>query len=177
MGGMNTQCFSQKPKMMMPFRFSQLVLIWFFVASCSSDLQVSADYDKTVDFDSYKSFFFLPWDAENSKLINEIDQYLLTNAVKGQMIDRGYAYGENAGDMAISLFIVLEDKSSTTAYTNHYGGYGYGGYYYGPGWGWGGRICDHNLLYVSLLKGHAGYRCFRYHNQKTHVAECCFQDR
>ena len=91
----------------MPFRFSQLVLIWFFVASCSSDLQVSADYDKTVDFDSYKSFFFLPWDAENSKLVNEIDQYLLTTAVKGQMIDRGYAYGENAGDMAISLFIVL----------------------------------------------------------------------
>ncbi|MEZ5148397.1 MAG: hypothetical protein R2759_15355 [Bacteroidales bacterium] len=42
------------------------------------------------------------------------------------------------GDLVVTLYIVIADKSETTAHTTNmgYGGY-YGGYYgYGPGWGW-----------------------------------------
>ena len=39
--------------------------------------------------------------------------------------------------MDITLFIVVDQKTSVTAYTNYYGG-GYGGYHrYGGGWGGG----------------------------------------
>ena len=51
-------------------------------------------------------------------------------------------YVEKGGDMIVTLFIVVEQKTSTTATTTSMGG-GYGGYYggyygYGPGYGWGG---------------------------------------
>jgi hypothetical protein len=41
--------------------------------------------------------------------------------------------------MVVSLFIVAEQKTSTTAHTNHYnmGGYGYGGFGYYGGMGMG----------------------------------------
>ena len=40
--------------------------------------------------------------------------------------------------MDVSLFIVVDQKTSTTAYTNYYGGGGYGRYSrYGGGWGYG----------------------------------------
>jgi hypothetical protein len=42
---------------------------------------------------------------------------------------------KNNGDMVVSLFVVVDQKTSTTAYTNHYG---MGGYGYGPRWGWYG---------------------------------------
>jgi hypothetical protein len=50
---------------------------------------------------------------------------------------RGLTYVESGGDLVVTLFFVVEDKTSTTMSTDHYGGY-YGGHYgYGPGWGWG----------------------------------------
>ena len=106
------------------------------LVSCSSDLQIETDMDKDADFDNYSSFFFLPWNEENSKIINPVDRDILMNQVKVQLMDRGHAYNEERGDLAVSLFVVLEDKSSTSAYTSHYSGYGYGPY--NPGWGWGG---------------------------------------
>ena len=47
---------------------------------------------------------------------------------------------ESGGDLVVTLFIVIQQKTQTTASTSGYGGYGgyYGGYYgYGPGYGWG----------------------------------------
>jgi len=111
------------------------ILILIIVTGCS-DFKVNADYDKEVDFNSYKSFSFLQWNKENSSLINELDQQRLLNAVKSEMMDRRYAYHEEGGELAVSLYIVLDQQSGTTAYTSYYGGYGGG--YYSPGWGWGG---------------------------------------
>ncbi len=60
---------------------------------------------------------------------------------------RGVKVVEGDADIIVSLFIVSEQKTQTTAHTTGmggmYGGYGgyrgYGGYYnYGPGYGWGG---------------------------------------
>ena len=54
---------------------------------------------------------------------------------------RGVSIVERDGDIVVSLFIVVDQKTGTTAYTNHYGAGGpygyYGGFGYGAGWGWG----------------------------------------
>jgi hypothetical protein len=51
---------------------------------------------------------------------------------------RGLTYVESGGDLVVTLFFVVQDKTSVTYDTDHYGGGYYGGYYgYGPGWGWG----------------------------------------
>ena len=50
---------------------------------------------------------------------------------------RGMTYDESNPDVGITLYIVIENKTSTTAYTNYNGGMGYGMGRYG-GWGYGG---------------------------------------
>ncbi|MCK5279364.1 MAG: DUF4136 domain-containing protein, partial [Cyclobacteriaceae bacterium] len=43
---------------------------------------------------------------------------------------------EENGDIAVTLFVVIDQKSSITGYSNYYGGAGYG--YRRGAWGWGG---------------------------------------
>ena len=52
-------------------------------------------------------------------------------------------YTKDNGDLIVTLYIVTEKKTQTTASTDYHGGYGggygYGRHYgYGPGWGYGG---------------------------------------
>ena len=111
-----------------------IALTLLMLMGCSS-LKVSYDYDKDVDFTKFKSYTMLPWNPELNKIVNELDKNRLLAAIKSEMNARGLEYKESGGDLAVSIFIVLENKTSVTAYNNYYGGYG-AGYRYG-GWGWG----------------------------------------
>ena len=118
-------------------------LIIVFLASCSS-VQVTNNWDKKVDFKQFKTFSMYPWDKQNDKIINSYDRETITNAIKSEMERRGYKYVEKDGDLIVSNFVTLQNKTDYQAYTNHYGGYaGYGGgwgYYGSPwavGYGWG----------------------------------------
>lgn len=104
--------------------------------SCSS-IKVVTDVDKTVDFSSYKTFSFLGWQDDSDKILNDMDKKRLHEAFKKEFDARGMQYLEENGDIDISLFIVVDQKTSTTAYTNYYGShYGRYGRYRG-GWGYG----------------------------------------
>ncbi len=110
------------------------------LASCEA-MKVTSDLDPTVDFNKHKTYNVLPWDRDQSELINEFDQKRILNSVHAQMLARGYEKAESGSDISVSTFLLLNEKEQTTAYTNHYnmGGYGYyGGFgYYGFGGGYG----------------------------------------
>lgn len=115
-----------------------LSLLSLVVVLCGcSTMKVNYDYDKTLDFNSFKSFSFLEWPKENWSLIGEFDKQRLENGVKAQMLDRGYRFQEVGGDLSISLYVVVSQETATSSYSTYYGGT-YGGYAYNPGWGWGG---------------------------------------
>lgn len=115
---------------------SALVVI-VFLSSCSS-IKVSYDYDKTVDFTPYKTYEFYGWAKESDKIISGLDRERIEDAFIYEFASRGLKYVESGGDLVVSLFIVIEQKTGVTYNTSTYGGYYYGGYYgYGPGWGWG----------------------------------------
>ncbi len=111
-----------------------------FIGSCSS-IKVTSDYDKEVDFTKYKTFEYYGWTEESDKILNRFQKERIENAFAAEFAKRGLKYVEGNGDMVVSLFIVVDKKTSTTAYTNHYGtgGYGYGGmgWYGGYGGGYG----------------------------------------
>ncbi len=96
--------------------------------------KVTADMDKEADFTKFKTYKFLGWQDDSDKMINELDQRRLRDAFKNELTARGLSYSENNADIAISLFLVTENKTSTTAYTDYFGGYNR--YRRGP-WGWG----------------------------------------
>lgn len=102
--------------------------------------QYTANFDKTVDFTKFKTYEFGGWQNESDKLINDIDKNRLHQSFKQEFSNRGITGVAQDGDMLITLYFVVDNKTSTTAYTNYTGGMGYGmgyGRRYGAGWGWG----------------------------------------
>lgn len=116
---------------LLPAIFAVLLL-----AGCSS-LKVTYDYDKTADFSQYKTYQYYGWAKESDRILNDIDKRRIEEAFANEFAKRGLTLVDSGGELLVSLFIVVQQKTGVTYTTDHYGGY-YGGYYgYGPGWGWG----------------------------------------
>lgn len=103
------------------------------ISSCSS-LNIVADYDKEVDFTQHETVSFYGWTDESDSAINRFDKERIENAAFSEFKERGYEIVDENSDLVVSLFVVIDKKTSKTAYSNHYGmgGY-YGRYYYGYG--------------------------------------------
>lgn len=124
------------------FGFAVLLFI-----GCSS-IKVTSDFDTTVDFTQFKTFEYYGWAEESNKILNQLEQERIEDAFGKELKKRGLTGVEKGegGDLIITLYIVTEQKTSTTANTTTTGmggyggyGYGYGGYRgYGPAYGWGG---------------------------------------
>lgn len=116
----------------------KLNLLWalaiLIISGCSS-VTVTSDYDKEADFSNYKTLEFLGWAEESNKILNRFDQERIENAFGQEFMKRGFTGVESGGDIAVSLFLVVDQKTSVTAYTNHMNAGGWG---YGAGWGWYG---------------------------------------
>ncbi len=112
-----------------------LWLLSILILSGCSSVSVTSDYDKSVDFTQYKTLEFLGWAEESNKIMNRFDQERIENAFGNEFKKRGFSGVESGGDIAVSLFVVVDKKTSVTAYTNHMNAGGWG---YGAGWGWYG---------------------------------------
>jgi len=111
------------------------------LASCSS-LKVTSDKDPETDFTKFKTYSYYGWTDESDQILNRFDKERIENAFGEEFENRNLKFVEKNGDIIVSLFIVIEEKTSKSAYTNHYGMGGMGGYYdydfdYGMGWGGG----------------------------------------
>jgi hypothetical protein len=114
------------------------ILLALLAASCSP-IKIVSDYDKSIDFTQYKTFEYYGWAEESDKILNRFDRERIEKAFGEEFAARGLTYVKENGDLIVTLFIVVEQKTQKSASTTHYGGYGYyGGYYgYGPGYNWG----------------------------------------
>jgi hypothetical protein len=123
-------------------KFLFVLVAGAILSSCSS-IKVVVDSDKSVDFTQYKDLEYYGWANNSDQILNRFDKERIEEAFGAEFKKRGLNIVENGeGDIVVSLYIVTEQKSQTTAHTTStgggYGG-GYGGYYnYGPGYGWGG---------------------------------------
>jgi hypothetical protein len=116
-------------------KLNSLWLLMILLLGACSGITVKSDYDKEVDFTKYKTFEYYGWAKESDKILNRFDKERIEQAFGEEFRKRGLQYVEGNGDMVVSLYIVVDQKTSTTAYTNHYN---MGGYTYGPRWGWYG---------------------------------------
>jgi hypothetical protein len=108
------------------------------LSSCSG-LTVISDLDKSVDFAQYKTFEYYGWTDNSDQLLSPFDKERIEEAFGNEFLARDLKIVEKGqGELIVSLYIVTQQKTQTTANTTSMGG-GYGGYYgYGPGYGWGG---------------------------------------
>ena len=121
---------------MKTLKFFLFVIAAAIMASCSS-VKVVTDMDQAADFSRYSTFSFLGWQEDSDKILSDFDKNRIRDAFIREFDARGMKAVAENGDMDITLFIVVDQKTSTTAYTNYYGG-GYGRYgRYRGGWGYG----------------------------------------
>jgi len=106
------------------------------VISCST-VKVVTDVDKTTDFSQYKTYSFLGWQNNSDRILTDFDKKRMRDAFISEFERRGLEPVADNGDMQVSLFVVVDQKTSVSAYTDFYGGR-YGVYHrYGYGWGYG----------------------------------------
>jgi uncharacterized protein DUF4136 len=128
--GMKT---STKKYFKLQLRLTASLLIVLF----SSNLifaQVTTDYDNTVDFTKFHTYTFKGWVEDSDKEMTEFDRKRIEEAFASELARRDLNLDNDNPDIAITLFIVVEEKTSLNAYTNYNGGMGYGHAY---GWGMG----------------------------------------
>jgi hypothetical protein len=107
----------------------------FLVATVNhTNAQVNFDYDKTVDFSKFNTYTFQGWQKDSDKQLTDFDKKRIEDSFKSELDKRNLKKDDNSPDLGITLYLVIKDKTSTTAYTNFNGGMGYG---YGFGWGMG----------------------------------------
>lgn len=128
----------------MKAKLSTIVVVLLAILNISqTNAQVKSDYDKEVDFSKIKTYTFEGWAKDSDKILNDLDKKRITDAFSHELSIRGLEMKESDGDVDITLFIVIDKKTSTTAYTNYNGGMGYGR----GGWGWGGGITSSTTSY------------------------------
>lgn len=121
-----------------------LFLVALITAGCGSSVSVTSDYDKTTDFSKYKTFSYYGWADNSDKILTQFDKDRIESAFKSEFAKRGMTANQNNGDAIISLYIVVDQKTSYSSYTDHYNTGMYGGMYagryrygYGAGYGMG----------------------------------------
>ena len=114
------------------------ILILTLSVSHLSVGQVNTDYDKSVDFSQYMTFKFVGWQEGTTERLNQLDAKKILTALTKELNGRGILIDGSTPKMVMVLFLVVDDKTSTTAYTNYTGGMGYGMGRVGWGAGVGG---------------------------------------
>jgi len=115
--------------------FLTLAIISIIFSGCTS-IKVTAEYDGSIDFTKYKTYSYLGWNEKSTIIVSDFSKRKIEAAFANEFEKRDMKYVLEGGDIEVSLFLVTEQKTATTAYTDYYRPYG--SYYYASPWGWGG---------------------------------------
>lgn len=126
-------------------------ILLVFTVSLIHGQKVTSDYEKTTDFEKYKTYHFIGWQEDSGEIMNEFDKERLRKAIEAEMESKGLKRVDSGGDLIVSLFIVIDEKKSISAYSNYYGNMGYG--YRRGGMGWGNGYSTTTFSENDYLKG------------------------
>ncbi|WP_433834185.1 DUF4136 domain-containing protein [Flavobacterium anhuiense] len=108
------------------------ILIFAIFYGCSPTVKVTADYDHSADFTSYRTFAVYDLKAQQGQ-VNQLNADRVTNAIRNEMLAKGFTESENP-DLKVNAVSILKNKTSVSSTTDFYG---YGGMYRPYGY-WGG---------------------------------------
>jgi hypothetical protein len=99
--------------------------ILLFLASCSA-VRVNADFDKNVDFTSYKTYAFYKTGIDKVE-ISDLDKRRILRSIDEEMTAKGFAKSETP-DLLINIFTKEREQVNVNQFNAGWG--------YGWGWGW-----------------------------------------
>ena len=96
--------------------------IIFLLGSCSS-IEVTSDYDKSIDFSKFTTYSYHGWAKDSDKILNPFDKARIESAFKDEFAKRGLTLVKEDGELVVALFIVTQEKTEQVANTTNMGGY------------------------------------------------------
>ena len=124
-------------------RLFLFALAGILFTSCAS-VKVTSDFDKTVDFTSYKTYAFTEEALDLG--IGDLNQDRVIAAAEKELGAEGFTKSESP-DVLIDMNLVTKDIQTATAYSS--GGYYGSGYRYG----YGGGMSTTTINYDSYEEG------------------------
>lgn len=119
--------------------FLFLGLLLLTLTSCSS-VRVAADYDRNVNFDTYKTFAFFKDGIDRAK-ISDLDKRRILRAIESELLAKGFTKSKTP-DLLVSIF--TKERQEVNVYNNNFGMYGWGW-----GWGWNPMMMGWNNTNIS----------------------------
>lgn len=107
-----------------------LILFTFILSSCNT-VRVTSDFDRSADFNSYKTYNFHQKGIDKLEL-NDLDKRRILNAIDAQMAAKGFAKTDASPDLYINVLASSKEKINID--NGYYGGY------WGPYYGGGSRV-------------------------------------
>ena len=108
------------------------------LTACGPTLTVTNDYDHTADFSQFHTFRIVKLEQQYQAL-SQFNQTRVINAVRAQMLAKGFTESENA-DMLVNITSVMKNEKEIIANS-----YGYGGGYRPYAWGGGNMSTTVNV--------------------------------
>ncbi len=106
----------------------------FMIGVYCNAQKIKVDLDKTIDFSKYKTYKFMGWQENIDSIVNDFDKKRLSGAFMEEMNKRKLKLVDSDPDMLMVTYLVIDQETSITGYTNYTGGMGVG---FRGGWGWG----------------------------------------
>lgn len=128
-----------------------LALPLLLLASCSP-VKVVSDYDKEVEFTTYKSYAFYKTGIDQAQ-ISDLDKRRILRAIDEQMQAKGFVKSETP-DMLVSIF--TRERERVDVYNNNFGyGWGWPGFwnpwFWGPAAGQNVSVSTEGALFIDLI--------------------------
>ena len=101
-----------------------LLLIIVLISSSCDSVRVAADYDRSADFNSYKTFAFFK-DGIDKAEISDLDKRRILRAIESELLAKGFTKSKTP-DLLVNIF--TKERQEVNVYNQNFGMYG---------WGWG----------------------------------------
>jgi hypothetical protein len=108
-------------------RFLLLFIAAIVYSSCDS-VRVAADYDRSANFNTYKTFAFFK-DGIDKAEISDLDKRRILRAIEAELLQKGFTKSKTP-DLLVNIF--TKERQEVNIYNQNFGMSGWGW-----GWGWG----------------------------------------
>lgn len=116
------------------------------ISSCAQSIKVTTDYDRSVNFSTYKTFSF--YVLASTLNVNELNQDRIIKSIRMEMFKKGFTENNYNPDLMINAITVLKDKKylSVSGSTSGYGGF------YRPNGFWGVPASGYGTVQANEYK-------------------------
>ncbi|GEM_PF-1389490 len=103
----------------LPLLFIATILLG--TSSCSF-VHVTSEKDDTADFQQYQTVEYYGWSEAIGSFVENNDRIIIERSFASEFEKRDIKVVEENGDMAVSLYMVLDQQMAMSGYKNHFAG-------------------------------------------------------